>query len=126
MQNKKIVKQAIIQLLKDWGISVTVHRFLTESINYQTGARRKDVNQFLIKAIVLPLSEYMKNISFGTGRDNFGYGGTYTLQDRVLITQNFVLQDDDVIEYNSMKYEIIELDSITLDLGSMAILRAVK
>jgi hypothetical protein len=123
-------RHTLYRLTRDFGLPITVYRMGTNTTNLQTGAITRTYTTYNVKrAVVLPV-RYYRDLArlFGTG--NFDYGGYFDVKHRLIIIRrkdlSISLNINDHIEFNSLRWEIKEIEELEENRSYVLIVENIK
>lgn len=113
-------RRVLYSLKRAYPGSVVIHRRASSTPNFETGRQVVDIDSWLVdRAIVLPNSmhrEFSYDLAFIAAAKNFTYGGMFdtgirrVIVDVVDMPSGWKPHKDDYIVYDSIRYEIREID----------------
>jgi hypothetical protein len=103
------------RLKREFGLEVTVQRYITDTYNLDSGSRKVTCTGFtVVRAIVLP-AKLLRQFESDSQKGNFSYGAYYDASTREVIIDykdipdSFIFKKDDWLVFNNQRWNIADV-----------------
>ena len=134
-QQTRFIRKALYSLKRQYGFEITLHKKLSEVLNFEDGTTTHIVQtQKIRRAIILPDAQQRKfeyDLAFIAAAKNFTYGGFYdTSLRRIIIDRqdvgDFKIELGDYFIWDEGRWEIAKVGEYELQTGYLLHARLVE